>query len=268
MAITSVVIGSEHGFADQTISVNDGGGATSAPMTFAYSGTYLDHTTTGLSMLKTLEAAITAAGTWTTAPEVFLSGDGYVRITAEPAFSITWTASGTEIRDALGFTGDLSSATSHTAPGFSPLVWIARRPESPKLGILEGDGALDPRDVTLESVDGTMYYRSFGTVLRKERWEWIHILPANYWTSDENDGELWQFCRDVLGPRNKFFFYSRNDIDESSTAEVALTNRSGPWVATDKNIAGLVKRVASQFGSRECRFDFTLNARTTPEYTT
>lgn len=235
-----------------------------ATCAFSLGGAYLYHPTTNLSIMGTLESALAAAGV--DGADVFLGQDGYVHISATGPIGITW-GSDTTLRDYLGFTGDLSPATSHTAQNLSPLSWIPWQPESPEKGILLGLGALDHRDITHKAVDGTMNYRSFGDPLRMERWKWRYIAPEFYWTTSEANGELFQFVRDVLGKRHSFYIYQRNSLDGSLSTEAALTNASGPWKADGKNAANLIKQIAQGFANRECRFDFVLNAVESPEYT-
>lgn len=267
MATSSWLIGSIVSFGNQTISVDDGGGATSAPMTFSYDGTYLEHPTTGLSMLKTLEAAITAAGTWTTAPEVFLSQDGKVRITAEPSFSITWTSSGTALRDALGFSGDLLPNTSHTASDQSSLLWVPRRNESPRdapLGVV-GDSAHAVSQVV--APDGTQATREFGSPVRRNSYTWHYIDKDQFWTSAEADGELFSFVRDVCVPGAKFFLYRQTDATYTATTEVTLGSSLGPYEHTDA-LRSLALVRSAGFERTDCKYDWTARVLSVSEYST
>ena len=198
--------------------------------------------------------------------DCYITQSGYVKIVSSG--TITW-GSATEWRDALGFTGatTVMSGGEAIAPNRSPLLWIPRQPESPVKGIISGQGSLAHRSSTMQAVDGTMVYREFGDPIRDETWVWKNISPAQYWTTDEDDGELYQFAQAVLGPRMKFYMYMRQTADEASGDEVSLTGAIGPYVATGRNVATLVKKVAVGFGHRECRFDFKLDAISTPEYT-
>lgn len=267
MATTSFLIGSAVGFANQTIDVNDGGGATSAAMTFSYDGTYLEHATTGLSMLKTLEAAMIAAGTWTTNPEVFLGEDGYVHITSDPACAITWTSSGTDLRDALGFTGDLTSATSHTAPNFSNLIWIPRRNESPGRAPLGVSGEAVHSVSQVVAPDGTQVTREFGSPVRRNDFTWHYIDKDEFWTSSEANGELFTFVKDVGIPGAKFYLYRQVSADEATTTEVTLGTGLGPYELTN-GLRSLRLIRAAGFERTDCRYDWTADVLKTPEYGT
>lgn len=197
--------------------------------------------------------------------DCYLTQSGYVHI--DGTGTIDWT-SATEWRDALGFTGasDLIGLGGATAPNRSPLLWVPRAVESPEKGIIRGEGALEHRSVTHKSVDGTQNYRAFADPIRVEKWKWRYIAPDQYWTLEENDGELFQFARDILGPRWSFYLYPRRQADPDSEDEVLLDGGVGPYRADGKNVATLIKRIAQGFANRECRFDFTLSAISTPEY--
>ena len=107
--------------------------ATAVPV--AAGSRYLYDADAALSMLSLIEGIITAGGV--AGASVRLNENGKVRLSGGGLFSVTWGAA-TQLRDLLGFTADLASNASHTAPNLSPLIFMPGKPETPmtqRLGV-------------------------------------------------------------------------------------------------------------------------------------
>ena len=233
-------------------------------LTFSYDGTYLYHPTAGLSMLATLESALTTGGV--TDADVLLAEDGKVRITSTGPCGITW-GTATALRDALGFTGDLDPATSHTATNYSPLLWVPRRNESPGRAPLGVSGEATHNISQVVAPDGTQVTREFGSPVRRNDYTWHYIDKDEYWTSAEANGELFVFLKDVGIPGAKFYLYRQVEADEATTTEVTLGTGLGPYELTN-GLRSLRMVRAAGFERTDCRFDWTAEVIKTPEYGT
>lgn len=234
-------------------------------MTFSYTGTYLEHATGALSMIKALQVALLAAPL--AGASVYLAQDGYVRIEATSTFILEWTASGTALRDALGFTGDLSGANSYTAPNRSTLLWVPRRNESPALAPLGVVGDSTHAITQVVASDGTQVTREFGSPVRRNEYRWAYIDKDQYWTSAESGGELYAFLRDVGLPGAKFYLYRQVDADYTSSSAVTLGTGLGPYEHTGGARSLQLVR-ASGFERTDCKYDWTAKVLNTAEYTT
>ena len=262
MSTSSWLIGSVCGFADQTVQIN---AATSVPMTFSYTGTYLDHPTAALSMVKAMTVALLAAPL--AGAYCYVGEDGHVHIEATGTFSLQWTAAGTALRDALGFTGDLSGSSSYTAPNRSTLLWVPRRNESPKLAPLGVVGDSTHAITQVVASDGTQATREFGSPVRRNEYEWAYIDRDQYWTSGESGGELFAFLRDVGVVGAKWWLYRQVDADYSSTSAVTLPTGLGPYETTG-GLRALQLVRSSGYERTDCKYDWTGKALKVSEYTT
>lgn len=260
MSTGSWLVGSIEGFDSQSVDLNSG---TSVTSVFSYTGTYIDHGTTGLSMIKTFKAALLAASL--TGADVYIGQDGYVRISASGTFAIDWTDTG--MRDALGFDTNLSGASSYTAANRSPYLWIPRRNDSPgkaPLGVI-GNSMHDR--VIVQSRDGTQVTRQFGDPVRTNDFTWHYIDKAQYWDG-ETAGELFKFHSSVLAPGAKFWIYRLTEADSTSASAVTLgTSALGPYAYADQANSLKLTR-SSGFERTDCKFDWTCEVLKTPEYTT
>lgn len=265
MSTSSWLVGSICGFEDQTVEYRVGAGAfTSVPMTFSYTGTYLEHPTAALSMVKALTAALLAAGL--TGAYCYVGQDGHVHLEASSSFDLNWTSSGTALRDALGFKTDLSGASSYTATNKSRILWVPRRNESPDdapLGIT-GDSIHAATQVVAS--DGRQVTREFGSPVRRNTYRWEYIDKDQFWTVDEGGGELFAFMADVGIPGAKFYLYRQVDADYSSTSAVTLTGGLGAYEMTGAP-RKLPLRRSSGFERTDCKFDFEAKVLKVAEYT-
>jgi hypothetical protein len=267
MSKSSWLVGSICSFDDQTVDFDKGAGAVPVAMTFAYEGTYLTHATAALGMMDTLEADLTSGGLTNAA--VFLGEDGLVHITSDDTFTLDWTSAGTALRNALGFSGNLTpTATSHTADNPSPLLWIPRRNESPQKAGLGIDGELQEDVVRVVSRDGTQVTRTYGDGVTSNRFLWQYINRDQFRTTTASQaGELHHFYGECLSPGANVMLYRQVDADYASTTAVTLGTPLGPYQTTGKE-RGLPFVPSPGFANSDCRMDFTWSALKVPEYTT
>lgn len=261
MSSSCWLIGSIASFGNQTAQIN---GATSVPMTFSYSGTYLDHATAAISMVKAFTVALLAAGL--TGGYCYVGQDGYVHLEASATFTVEWTSNATALRDALGFTGDLSGADSYTAANRSPLLWVPRRDGSPMKAPLGVVGDSTHAVHQFVAPDGVQVTREYGSSVRRNAYIWHLIDQAQYWTPSEADGELFAWVAEVGVSGEKFWLYRETDADYTSTSAVTLGDALGPYEMTD-GLAALKLIRSTGFERTDCKFDFTANVLKVAEYT-
>ena len=184
---------------------------------------YLRDGTSGISLLSTLETQIKSE---VASASVFLTRAGKVRITATPTFTIDWTS--TDLRDALGFTGNLSGATNYTAPNLSPYFWSPGVTESPQQAPLGSTGAYVTDAVVAESASSV-------TVTEHNNWRenafrFTYIDASRYHTTDEDNGEFFTFWKNVISKGFRWKLYRLIDEDTASTTEVSYNAALGPYV--------------------------------------
>lgn len=137
-------------------------GAAVGTVTIAAGNYYLTSTT---SILTTLTTALDAAGagTYTATISDADSGTGKVTLSASgvSSFAITWTD--TALRNALGWTGNITGSTSYESQSASPYIWLPnqRRSEPPTP---EGYKGFPITDATMTvSPGGSSHVASYST---------------------------------------------------------------------------------------------------------
>lgn len=141
---------------------------------------YLRHATGALSLLQEFEDAMTAAGLGS--PAVTMRENLRVRLADAGTFDVTWNS--TALRDLLGFTGNLSGASSYDATNPSPLLWAPGYPATP-IGVRTSKrGYLVPHTTFHAADDGSeVQTQSFGS----ERWielQWRTLLTGALQVAD------------------------------------------------------------------------------------
>lgn len=203
---------------------------TATGATVAADDYYLDHSASARSLMRQVGVSIVAAVGGTATVE-FLR-NRRIRITLSVAQAITWGMA-TQLRDLLGFTGDLGSATVHTATNVSPLLWSPGYTGNPQT-IRGKAGYLVPHQSIVKSDDGT---QSHTYHLGEETWQeysWSHIDPARLMvtgTAAAGGGTYYEFHRQcaMLGVRFNCYQGLVEDDSDSSTA-VGVTTELGPYV--------------------------------------
>jgi len=148
-------------------------------------------------------------------------------------FTITWGAN-TDVRDALGFTGNLSGDRTYTATGISNRLWCPGLTEISdarlgRQGTPHYDTQVGGGGSFVKPVMTTHNYRI------KNSLEWRNVIntaaASRVW-STEIGGEYYAFWRDVMVTGGQWTHYRATDNDESSIVNVGLSsaNRRGPYV--------------------------------------
>lgn len=167
---------------------NSGGGPTTVTLT---EGSY-----TITSLCAHLQSALTAqrapaAGAWSVSVSTGVSGTGLVTIaTSVSTFSITWTS--TDLRDALGFTGDISATASSTGTITAKGLWF---PDCP-LSLANGDPARAPEVTDTSGTRGPrgkVIGYSFNTYYQHKSLTYSHVARARiYEGAAATAGSSWQ----------------------------------------------------------------------------
>jgi hypothetical protein len=223
--ITTLWVGSMEGMLEQDLLI-DG-----SPEPFAAGDYYLRHATASLSAMATLAALLTGTGIAGVAVE--LLENLYVRISATPAFAITWTDTG--LRDMLGFTGNLAGLNSYTAPRRSPYLWSAGWPA--ELATPSGVGSYDDEDAVVRpSADGTDQELDHFVTHRLQEASYDVVPLSRYMLQDSAlaDGLNWRtFRRQVLVANARFQLYELITEDMASTDPITWVDPLGTYLVRE-----------------------------------
>jgi hypothetical protein len=135
------------------------------------------------SFLDELESQVNTAlgaGSIFTVDDDTDSATGKVTLARGGAFAVTWTS--TDIRNLLGFTGNLGAATSHLAPNHAKYLWL---PDCGRAGVLSpsaSGGALESDFTLALGTDGTPFGIGY-TVRAYDSLEFRHLRAKRVWTS-------------------------------------------------------------------------------------
>lgn len=205
----------------QSFQIN--GNAVSVP-----AGTY--YLTDPTAALSLLEQVITAMGVGLLfAPTAVLLGSGKVRLTAAGAFTVAW-GTATELRDLLGFSGDLGSAASHTATLKSPLWWSPGKPALFGLTPLGVTGAA--RYILSQSMSaysGRAESTSHGT-RQYQRFIFEKVDSERMLTPSALGGEYGTWFEAVAVRSARFKMYKDAVEDSGSTSAFTYDTVHGPYV--------------------------------------
>lgn len=162
--------------------VTDSDGSFTA--TVAAGDYYLTSTT---SLLSTFTTALNngAGVTYTlSVNDADPTGTGKVTITPSSGnVAITWTS--TSLRDALGFTGNLSAASTHTSTSSSPYIWLPNTPRAPAMAP-DGYQGMPVTDGTVTgSPTGTTAAIQYATRYI-DTMEWRFLLGSKTWITWES----------------------------------------------------------------------------------
>jgi hypothetical protein len=185
---------------------------------------YLRDNTASISLIDALEAAMTSAGV--TTPNVFLDQSGYVRITAGASFTINWTD--TALRDALGWTGNITSTTSAVAQKKSPLFWSPGWPETPSTPVGIVGYEVPDTQITTSPTGLTTKHTTHHTAIWQE-FSWQSVSIDRVWDAADNGGTFHRFWKDVLYPGYRFYLYSDIQENVGSSSAVVWVTGQGPY---------------------------------------
>lgn len=189
---------------------------------------YIFDSNSARSYAAQIESAILAASaTDITTCSITLQRNGYVRISFNTAVDVTWGGA-TGIRDALGFTGDLTGASTYTATERSTHIWIPGRTEisdqrlgqagTPVYDTQTGGGVGSTPPVTIASG-----YREVSDL------SWQAVSGEYVWV-DGSPGELIAFWGVLMTQTSTRIAHYRNVLfDPDSTLSASLASRVGPY---------------------------------------
>jgi hypothetical protein len=188
---------------------------------------YLRHTTAGRSLIAAFAAAVVTAVGGTASATIYQNRLAHFGYSANR--SVTWGAA-TQLRDLLGFAGNLGSADNHTATLVSPLLWSPGYPGTPKT-IRGVAGYPIPHQAISNSDDKTESHTyHFGTETRQDI-EWSHIVPERMRVATGLGGGTYHefhLQSAMLGYR--FLLYQDMNEDEDEASDASFTTQLGPYV--------------------------------------
>lgn len=189
---------------------------------------YLRDATAGRSLLAQIQADMTAEGLANAS--VFVDQSGYVHLKSDDSFTVTWTD--TALRDALGFTSNITSTTNATAQKHSPLWWSPGWPETPATPVGVDAYPVPDTQITSSPTGLTTKHTTHHTAYWQE-WNWASVPVSRVWTAAENGGEFRRFWSEVLQPGYRFKLYSDIQENVGSSTAVIWTSAQGPYKTRD-----------------------------------
>lgn len=150
-----------------TADVNDGHAFT---ITIA-AGTY-SPTTLATAVEAALEAGAGSTATYSFSIDNGEGGTGRLVITCDAAFTVTWTS--TDLRDALGYTGNLASSATQAATYGMRGLWLPNCPINSQYGVQDA-GHLEGGPTQTVSPQGVVKTITRPTRTRSPRFTWSHI---------------------------------------------------------------------------------------------
>jgi hypothetical protein len=242
--------------AAQSFQIN--GNAVSVP-----AGTYyLTDPSAALSLLSEVASAMSAGLLFL--PTAVLLGSGKVRLTAAGAFTVTW-GTATALRDLLGFTGDLGSATSHTATLKSPLWWSPGKPALFALTPLGVTG--QPRYILSQSISaysGRAESTSHGE-RSYQRFTFEKVDAERMSTPASLGGEYGVWFAAVAARSARFKMYRDAVEDASSASAFTYDTVHGPYVLPLGGSAEWAYQRSAGFTWTDMACDITVAATVCPE---
>lgn len=240
----------------QSFQIN--GNAVSVP-----AGTYyLTDPSAALSLLSEVVSAMSTGLLF--APTAVLLGSGKVRLTAAGAFTVTW-GTATALRDLLGFTADLGSATSHTATLKSPLWWSPGKPALFALTPLGVTG--QPRYILSQSISaysGRAESTSHGE-RSYQRFTFEKVDAERMSTPDALGGEYGVWFAAVAVRSARFKMYRDAVEDASSASAFTYDTVHGPYVLPLGAAAEWAYQRSAGFTWTDMACDITVPATVCPE---
>lgn len=226
---------------------------------------YRYHPTPALSLLGAWLTAATAAGLG--APTAVLTRDRRVKLGNGANFTVTWDD--TELRDLLGFTGNLAGASSYTATNVSPLLWSPAKPLRPELSPRGTAGIRTPHNYWTQSpYDGSPFVVAHGSGRVDQRYSCGMVAIDRVFTADEAGGEWVRFFGDVAAKGASFYVYQDVTEESGSATTASLTDGLGPYAYTPQGRAPTWSYARSRgFDWCDKRADVAWSCRVVPEYT-
>lgn len=217
MPTTSVLLGSHPAVPATTITVT--ANAVTTGLNFAGGPYYLYHPTGSLSLLTAVVALINTHSELLGTGAV-LARSGLVRLTNAVAFSIDSWGSDTTLRDLLGFTGALTSATAHVATEHSPLYWSPGKTESSSAR-MGSDGILVKDTYAARSAPGQIVSTT-NNQWRENLFAWGYVHIDRIERVPDESG-TWAYWWDYVASRSRRFWLARNVIEDSADDSTAMS---------------------------------------------
>lgn len=225
---TSWLIGATNFGSAQTFTINGTGYQVDA------GDYYLRDATASRSLLDQVEAAMIAEGLANAS--VFLDQSGYVHLKSDDSFAVVWT--GTDLRNALGWTGNIASTTDATAPRHSPLWWSPGWPETPTKTPVGAESYPVPGKSITASPSGRTRKTTIHHTAEWQEWTWKQVPIDRVWVPPYSNGEFRMFWETVLNPGFRFKLYSGEPLsgiqeNPGSPVEVVWVTAQGPYKDRD-----------------------------------
>lgn len=143
------------------------------------------------------------------------------------AFTVTWAAN-TAIRDLLGFTGNLSSATSHTGTQQAKYLWLPNCGRSAIMSPEASNGAIETDFSFAMGSDGTPYAIAYSTRY-KDSMEFRMVKGSKAWISKEVtvNESFEQFYTNSIGYGLRIRFHA--DRSSDSTYRTWVVENGGAY---------------------------------------
>lgn len=256
---TAWLIGSYASLPEQDVTIAGSG------QTIAAGDWYLYDPTNSLSLLYAVQQAMLAAGV--AGATAVLCENRKVKLSSGGAnFTVTWVD--LLLRDLLGFTGNLSGASSYVADGVSPLLWSPARTENPALAPMGVRGAkqhavfqaVSPYSGKTEAMSHG--YREYN------RFTFPYVDVDRIRTQTDGEGGVFDTWFDnVAVPANLWKLYREVGENTASTTAAVLDTPLGPYVfsAERRGVSYQYDRSRGKEYTDECG-DVTVPCHVAPEY--
>ena len=243
----------------QSVTINGGG------QNVATGSYYLYHYTNSLSLLYQFKQVLLAGGV--TSATCVLLKSGLVKITGSGTFTVTW-AVGSLLPDLLGFTGgNLSGASSYTAPEYSTLFWSPGWPETPSDQTPVGALGWEVSDTVVgTSADGFMEFASNNLRYHND-FSWFSVTRERTYTRLEPPGEYLCLWKNVLRKGYQWFLYSGIVEDRAISDNATYTGSiaMGPYKLRPSGTP-LVPGCRRQRANMDTLWDVSIPAQLVDEY--
>lgn len=229
MATTAWVVGATEGFLAATFTVNAAPTGNESKTVAAGDYYLVDYAATAISLAHAFATAVLAHTDITSVTTEILESR-LLKFSYSHSTTITW-GSATTLRNLLGFAGNLSAATSHTATLVSPLLWSPAKTESPDMDVLSG-GGMQRYDAHAGIAASGIAVVTSHNQWQQELYRWRNVANADFRTTSALGGEFFVFWRDVLRKGYHFRLYRNIAESRSGSAVVNLgaAEREGPYV--------------------------------------
>lgn len=263
---TDVLVGSYPSLPSQAITITTAG-PIAEERTLAAGDYYLYDDGSSFDLIAALTSVINGHSIVADAV-VSILDNRLIQITSSTSFALTWPTDGV-LRDLLGFTGNLTTATSHTAANISPLLWSPGKRAT--TGGRFGTDGIPVVDVAWAQSGPGRVYATSHNLYRRQTLSWRYLLNARVWTTAEANGEFIAFWREVLIKARPFKVWL-NLIEGSGSAwdldgdGDGVLPSAGAYVY-QPNGRPVDMPWAREFGFHESVHPIEIPCSTTPEFT-